>query len=119
MVRAREAILAARRRRARNVFTRILLALYGDTLLEHALPTIPVELILLPRWFPIASVENVLLGAHGDRAASGAAGLRPLARNPRGVHVPELLRRARTCLRRERRTRTVTGPHFSTPSTGC
>ena len=37
-------------------------------------PTVPVELILLPRWFPIHLSKMSLLGAHGDRAAAGAGG---------------------------------------------
>ena len=35
-----------------NVFTRILLALYGQSSWSDV-PTVPPELILLPRWFPI------------------------------------------------------------------
>ncbi len=53
-------------------------------------PTMPLELILLPRWFPIhlskmsywartVVVPLLVLGA-----------LRPIARNPRGVRVDEL-----------------------------
>ena len=38
------------------------------------MPTVPVELILLPRWFPDPSVQDELLGAHRDRAAAGAGG---------------------------------------------
>ena len=35
-----------------NVFTRFLLALFGE-IAWSGVPTVPVELILLPRWFPI------------------------------------------------------------------
>ena len=52
MVQARDAIVARGGADKANVFTRILLALYG----EHpwaSVPTIPVELILLPKWFPV------------------------------------------------------------------
>ena len=49
--RARRSCRAAARIKA-NVFTRILLALYGETSWANV-PTVPVELILLPRWFPI------------------------------------------------------------------
>src|ERR1700684_197718 len=52
MVRARDAVLARGGAGRANVFTRILLALYGDTAWKNV-PTVPVELILLPRWFPI------------------------------------------------------------------
>ena len=52
MKRAREAVLARGGADKANVFTRILLALYGQTSWNNV-PTVPVELILLPRWFPI------------------------------------------------------------------
>jgi squalene-hopene/tetraprenyl-beta-curcumene cyclase len=52
MAKAREAILARGGADKTNVFTRILLALYGETSWSNV-PTVPVELILLPRWFPI------------------------------------------------------------------
>jgi squalene-hopene/tetraprenyl-beta-curcumene cyclase len=52
MVRAREEIFRRGGALKANVFTRILLALYGETSWNNV-PTVPVELILLPRWFPI------------------------------------------------------------------
>ncbi len=52
MARAREEILKRGGALKANVFTRILLALYGETSWANV-PTVPVELILLPRWFPI------------------------------------------------------------------
>ncbi len=51
MVRAREAILARGGAGASNVFTRILLALYGE-IPWTGVPVMPVEIMLLPRWFP-------------------------------------------------------------------
>jgi len=39
---------------------------------------------------PDPSVENVVLGAHGDRALLVLAAKKPLAKNPRGVEVREL-----------------------------
>ena len=48
MVRARDAVLARGGAGRANVFTRILLALYGETSWQNV-PTVPVELILLPR----------------------------------------------------------------------
>ncbi|HEX4180064.1 MAG TPA: squalene--hopene cyclase [Caulobacteraceae bacterium] len=89
MARAREAILAHGGAARGNVFTRILLALYGQ-ISWNALPTMPVELILLPRWFPIhlskmsywaRTVIVPLLVLQAKRAR---------ARNPRGVGIPEL-----------------------------
>ena len=52
MARARAAILARGGAGEANVFTRILLAQFGELSWRHV-PTMPVELILLPRWFPI------------------------------------------------------------------
>ena len=48
---AREAILAAGGAERSNVFTRAALALFGQVP-WHAVPAMPPELILLPRWFP-------------------------------------------------------------------
>jgi squalene-hopene/tetraprenyl-beta-curcumene cyclase len=51
MVRARSAILQRGGAAAVNVFTRIALALFGQ-LPWRGVPYIPVEIMLLPRWFP-------------------------------------------------------------------
>ncbi|MBW8835136.1 MAG: squalene--hopene cyclase, partial [Burkholderia sp.] len=51
MVRAREAILAHGGAETVNVFTRILLALFG-VVSWRAVPMMPVEITLLPMWFP-------------------------------------------------------------------
>jgi len=51
MRRAREAILACGGAGKTNVFTRILLALFG-IVSWGAVPIIPVEIVFLPPWFP-------------------------------------------------------------------
>ena len=51
MVRAREAILERGGAARSNVFTRIALALFGQVP-WRAVPYIPVEIMLLPKWFP-------------------------------------------------------------------
>ena len=51
MVRAREAILKHGGAEKSNVFTRIQLALFG-AVPWRAVPVMPVEIMLLPRWFP-------------------------------------------------------------------
>ena len=51
MLRARDAILAAGGAEKSNVFTRATLALFGQVP-WHAVPVMPPELCLLPRWFP-------------------------------------------------------------------
>ena len=51
MLRARDAILAAGGAERSNVFTRATLALFGHVP-WHAVPVMPPEITLLPRWFP-------------------------------------------------------------------
>jgi squalene-hopene/tetraprenyl-beta-curcumene cyclase len=89
MRRAREAILAHGGGASANVFTRFLLALYG-ILPWRAVPEMPVEIMLLPRWFPF----------HLSRVSYWARtvlvpllvlqAVKPEARNPRGVRIDEL-----------------------------
>ncbi|HEX3844638.1 MAG TPA: squalene--hopene cyclase [Steroidobacteraceae bacterium] len=92
MRRAREAILARGGAAHVNVFTRIALALFGE-IPWRAVPYIPVEIMLMPRWFPF----------HIDRVSYWSrtvmvplfvlCTLKPVARNPQGVHVRELFTR--------------------------
>src|SRR5580692_4240989 len=89
MVRAREAIRARGGAIKANVFTRILLALYGETSWANV-PTVPVELILLPRWFPIHLSKMSYWARTVIVPLLVLAALKPLARNPRDVHVREL-----------------------------
>ncbi|MBT5498656.1 MAG: squalene--hopene cyclase, partial [Alphaproteobacteria bacterium] len=51
MTRARDAILAAGGAASANVFTRITLALFAQVP-WRAVPVMPVEIMLLPNWFP-------------------------------------------------------------------
>src|SRR6202000_2288073 len=51
MRRAREAVLARGDAEKANVFTRIMLALFGFVP-WRAVPVMPVEIVLLPTWFP-------------------------------------------------------------------
>jgi squalene-hopene/tetraprenyl-beta-curcumene cyclase len=89
MERARAAILAGGGARRCNVFTRILLALFGEVP-WRAVPVMPVEIMLLPNWSPfhIAKVSywsrTVLVPLLVLMA------LRPRARNPLGITVGEL-----------------------------
>ena len=89
MTRAREALRARGGAIKANVFTRILLALYGQTDWANV-PTVPVELILLPRWFPIHLSKMSYWARTVIVPLLVLAAKRPLARNPRAVHVPEL-----------------------------
>src|ERR1051326_1726302 len=89
MVRAREAILKRGGAARANVFTRILLALYGETSWQKV-PTVPVELILLPRWFPIHLSKMSYWARTVIVPLLVLCAKRPVAKNPRGIHVPEL-----------------------------
>ena len=89
MARARAAILAHGGAAESNVFTRTLLALYG-IIPWRGVPVMPVEIMLLPRWFPfhIAKISYWARTVLVPLTVLNA--LRPLAKNPRGVGVPEL-----------------------------
>src|SRR5215468_713595 len=89
MAKAREAILAHGGARRANVFTRILLAQFGQ-LSWNDVPTIPVELILLPRWFPIHLSRMSYWARTVMVPLLVLAARRVRARNPRGVGIPEL-----------------------------
>jgi squalene-hopene/tetraprenyl-beta-curcumene cyclase len=89
MVRARAAILAHGGAARANVFTRIALALYGE-LPWRGVPYIPVEMMLLPRWF-FFHLDKV---SYWSRAVMVPLIIlctrKPLAKNPRNVHIREL-----------------------------
>jgi squalene-hopene/tetraprenyl-beta-curcumene cyclase len=89
MAEAREAILAHGGAEKANVFTRILLALYGENVWS-TVPAIPAELILLPRWFPIHLSKMSYWTRTVLVPLLVLAALKPKARNPRGVHIGEL-----------------------------
>jgi squalene-hopene/tetraprenyl-beta-curcumene cyclase len=89
MRKARAAILERGGAARSNVFTRIALALFGEVP-WRAVPYIPVEIMLLPRWFPF----------HLDRVSYWSRTVmvplfilctyKPRAKNPRNVHIREL-----------------------------
>jgi len=89
MRRAREAVRLRGGAERSNVFTRCLLALYG-IVPWRAVPVMPVEIILLPKWFPF----------HLDRISYWSRTVivpllvlmakKPRARNVKGVGVNEL-----------------------------
>lgn len=89
MAKAREEILKRGGAGKANVFTRIQLALYGDVP-WNIIPTIPPELILLPRWFPIHLSKMSYWARTVIVPLLVLAAKQPIARNPRGVHVKEL-----------------------------
>lgn len=89
MARARKAILAHGGAATSNVFTRALLALYGE-IPWRGVPVMPTEIMLLPRWFPF----------HLDKVSYWARTVlvpllvlmakKPRAKNPLDVHIAEL-----------------------------
>jgi len=89
MARARDLILAHGGAERTNVFTRIQLALFG-AVPWSACPVMPIELTLMPPWFPITlrkvsywsrTVLTPLLVLMAEK---------PRARNPRNIGIPEL-----------------------------
>src|SRR5262245_63179027 len=89
MVRARQWIRASGGASASNVFTRNLLALYG-AIPWRSVPVVPVEIMLLPRWFPI-HLDKISYWARTVLVPLTVLNaLRPAARNPKGVRIDEL-----------------------------
>jgi squalene-hopene/tetraprenyl-beta-curcumene cyclase len=89
MARARTAIRAAGGAEAVNVFTRIQLALFGAGP-WRPVPTLPVELILLPRWFPIHLSKMSYWARTVIVPLLVLAAKKPIARNESDVLVDEL-----------------------------
>jgi squalene-hopene/tetraprenyl-beta-curcumene cyclase len=89
MAHARREILARGGARATNVFTRIQLALFGMGAWIDV-PTMPAELILLPRWFPIHLSKMSYWARTVIVPLLVLMSKKPLARNARGVRVDEL-----------------------------
>ncbi len=89
MRRAREAVRARGGAAHANVFTRIMLALFGFVS-WRAVPVMPIEIMLLPKWFPF----------HLDKISYWSRTVivpllvlmakKPLAKNPKGVRIDEL-----------------------------
>ncbi|MDI2091044.1 squalene--hopene cyclase [Commensalibacter oyaizuii] len=89
MQRARKAILAHGGAETANVFTRIQMALFGEVP-WHATPAMPIELMLMPKW-ALFSVWNMSYWSRTVIAPLVVlAALKPVAINPRGIHIQEL-----------------------------
>lgn len=86
---AREAILKRGGAAEVNVFTRILLALY-EIVPWSSVPQMPVEIMLLPRWFPFHLTKVSYWARTVIVPLLVLQALKPRARNPRGVRVDEL-----------------------------
>jgi squalene-hopene/tetraprenyl-beta-curcumene cyclase len=89
MRRARDLVLSLGGAARVNVFTRIALTLFGQAP-WRAVPVMPVEIMLLPRWSPF-HIEKV---SYWSRTVIAPLlilmALRPRARNPGGVDIREL-----------------------------
>ena len=89
MMRARAAIRAAGGAAAVNVFTRIQLALFAAGP-WRTIPTMPPELILAPRWFPVHLAKMAYWARTVIVPLLVLCAMKPVAGNPRGVRVDEL-----------------------------
>jgi len=89
MVRARDAVLVAGGAAAGNVFTRIQLALFGAGPWS-TIPTMPPEIILLPRWFPVHLAKMAYWARTVIVPLLVLQNLQPRAKNQRQVLVDEL-----------------------------
>src|SRR5579862_4111932 len=84
MAKARAAILAKGGAAHANVFTRIQLALFGE-LPWHAVPVMPVEIMLLPRWFPFHLTKISYWSRTVISPLLVLMAKKPKARNPRRI----------------------------------
>jgi squalene-hopene/tetraprenyl-beta-curcumene cyclase len=89
MERARSAILARGGARRASVFARITLALFGEVP-WRAVPVMPVEIMLLPRWFPFHLNKISYWSRTFLVPVLVLMALQPRARNPHGITVREL-----------------------------
>jgi squalene-hopene/tetraprenyl-beta-curcumene cyclase len=89
MKRAREAILSRGGAIESNVFTRILLSLFG-ILRWQSVPVMPVEIMLLPEWFPFHINKISYWGRTVVVPLLVLMTMKPRAKNPRGVTIDEL-----------------------------
>ncbi len=89
MRRARQAILARGGAARANVFTRIVLALYGQVP-WRAVPVMPVEIMLLPKWFPFHMNKISYWSRTTIAPLLILMALKPKARNPKGIGIAEL-----------------------------
>ncbi len=89
MVKARNVILNHGGAARSNVFTRILMAMF-EQVPWRAVPFIPAEVILLPKWFPF----HISKVAYWSRTVMVPlfvlCTMKGKARNPRGVYIREL-----------------------------
>jgi len=89
MAAARAAILERGGAAQANVFTRIALALFG-LVPWRAVPVMPVEIMLLPQWFPFHLSKVSYWSRTVIVPLLVLMALKPRARNPSGIRLDEL-----------------------------
>jgi squalene-hopene/tetraprenyl-beta-curcumene cyclase len=89
MTRARDAIRLHGGAARSNVFTRLMLALFGF-IPWRAVPVMPVEIMLLPRWFPFHLDKISYWSRTVIVPMLVLQALKPIARNPKRTTVDEL-----------------------------
>ncbi len=109
---AREAILAHGGAGTSNVFTRMLLALHG-IIPWQAVPTIPVEIMFLPRWFPFHLFRISYWGRTVLAPLLVLQAMKPSSRHPHGVTIDELFPGRSARIRRAPRASHQSRPWFA------
>jgi squalene-hopene/tetraprenyl-beta-curcumene cyclase len=89
MVKARQMMLSRGGAARSNVFTRIMLSLFG-VIGWRAVPVMPVEIMLLPRWFPFHLTKISYWARTVIVPLLVLLTLKPRARNPLGIGIDEL-----------------------------
>ncbi len=111
MRRAQQAIAAHGGAGSTNVFTRMLLALHG-VIPWTAAPTVPVEIMHLPRWFPFHLFRISYWGRTVLAPLLVLQAMKPSSRTPHGVTLDELFP-GRTRIRRAPRALHQSRPWFA------
>ncbi|MGD8326509.1 MAG: squalene--hopene cyclase [Sphingomonadales bacterium] len=93
MQKARAVILSMGGAERANVFTRYALALF-DQIPWRGVPVMPVELMLMPNWFPVHMGKLSYWSRTVVAPLLVLAALKPKAKNPRNVHIRELFQTA-------------------------
>src|ERR1700733_7595690 len=88
MARAREVIRSRGGAIHSNVFTRFMLAMFG-VMTWHSVPVLPVEIILLPLWFPFHLNKMSYWARTTIVPLLVLAALKPLPKNVSGVGIDE------------------------------
>ncbi|MGZ5842060.1 MAG: squalene--hopene cyclase, partial [Xanthobacteraceae bacterium] len=89
MARAREALRSRGGAAGANIFTRLLLALFGFVP-WHSVPAMPIEIMLFPKWFPFHLDKISYWSRTVIVPLLVLMALKPRARNPKNIRIDEL-----------------------------